>query len=86
MMRTAQVSLPTIGMIAGTRVALGAGLGLLFADRLTPEKRCAAGWALVAVGAVTTIPLLVEVFGSRRETRNCESQERESLEAVSALS
>jgi hypothetical protein len=34
-----QVSLPTIGLIAGTRVALG----LLLADRFTDEQRRAAG-------------------------------------------
>jgi hypothetical protein len=65
-MRERQVTLPTIGLIAGTRVALGAGVGLLLAGRLTPEQRRAAGWALLAVGALTTIPLAAEVLGGRR--------------------
>jgi hypothetical protein len=60
-----EVALPTIGLIAGTRAALGVGIGLLLADRLTPEQRRAAGWALVAIGALTTIPLVVQVLGSR---------------------
>jgi hypothetical protein len=59
-----RVNLPTIGLIAGTRVALGVGLGLLVADRLTPERREACGWTLLTVGALTTIPLVWEVFGS----------------------
>jgi len=67
-MRERQVTLPTIGLIAGTRVALGAGIGLLLAGRLTPEQRRAAGWALLAVGALTTIPLAVEVLGGRRSS------------------
>jgi hypothetical protein len=64
-MRERQITLPTIGLIAGTRVALGLGLGLLLANRLTAEQRKAAGWGLLAVGALTTIPLALEVLGSR---------------------
>jgi hypothetical protein len=33
-MREASITLPELGLIAGTRAALGAGLGLLLADRL----------------------------------------------------
>ncbi len=44
-------------LIAGTRVALGAGIGLLLSDRLTEDQRKAAGWALLAVGVLTTIPI-----------------------------
>jgi hypothetical protein len=62
-----RVTLPTIGLIAGTRVAFGIGLGLLVADRLTPERREACGWTLLAVGALSTIPLVWEVFGADGE-------------------
>lgn len=62
-MKKRQVTLPILGLIAGTRVALGAGLGLVLADRFTPEQRRAAGWALLAVGVLTTLPLMVEVLG-----------------------
>ncbi len=62
-MRETHVKLPTIGLIAGTRVALGIGIGLLLADRLTPEQRQAAGWTLIGFGALTTIPLVLEVLG-----------------------
>ncbi|MBI1848962.1 MAG: hypothetical protein HYR85_01320 [Planctomycetes bacterium] len=60
-MRTRQVSLPELGMIAGTRAALGAGVGLLIADRFSPETRRAVGWTLFAVGVISTIPLVAEV-------------------------
>jgi hypothetical protein len=56
------VTLPELGLIAGTRVALGAGIGLLLADRLSDEQRRAAGWTLLAVGALTTIPLAAGVL------------------------
>jgi hypothetical protein len=60
------ITMPELGMIAGTRVALGAGIGLLMADRLNDDQRRAVGWTLLAVGAITTIPLFAEVM-SRRE-------------------
>jgi hypothetical protein len=65
-MRETQVTLPELGLIAGTRVALGVGLGLLLAGRLSPEQRRAAGWALLLVGAATTVPLAFEVLGGGR--------------------
>jgi hypothetical protein len=54
---------PELGLIAGTRAALGAGLGLLLSDRLTESQRRAVGWTLFMVGAISTIPLAFEVFG-----------------------
>jgi len=52
---------PMLGLIAGTRAVLGAGLALLLADRLNPEQRRAAGWSLFSVGLLTTIPLMVQL-------------------------
>jgi len=68
-MRERHVKLPTIGLIAGTRVALGIGIGLLLADRLNSEERRAAGWALLGFGALTTIPLVLEVLGAESSGR-----------------
>lgn len=50
-------------LIAGTRVALGVGLGLLISDRLTKDQRKGAGVALLAVGVLTTIPIVSGVLG-----------------------
>ena len=61
------VTLPELGLIAGTRVALAAGIALLLADRLDENRRRAVGWALVAVGALTTVPLAAGVL-LRHET------------------
>lgn len=55
-MRTLTVPLPLFGFVIGTRIALGAGLGLLIADRLSQEKRRRLGLALAGVGVATTIP------------------------------
>ena len=68
-MMTTQLRLPEIGLVAGTRGLLGAGLGLLLADKLSDEQRKGIGWTLVAVGALTTIPLAMIVFGRRRQVQ-----------------
>lgn len=64
-MKEKSLTMPEIALIGGTRVALGIGLGLLLADRLSRDARKGAGWALFAVGALTTIPLAVNVLGKR---------------------
>ncbi|MGE5765007.1 MAG: hypothetical protein ACM3ZF_14365 [Mycobacterium leprae] len=61
-MRRASLTVPEIRLIAATRVALGAGLGLLLSDRLNGEQRRAVGWTLLAVGIVTTVPLVADVI------------------------
>lgn len=57
------LTIPEIILIAGTRVALGVGVGLLIADRLDRDARKAAGVVLLAVGALTTIPIVAGVLG-----------------------
>jgi hypothetical protein len=67
-MRETRITLPELVLVAGTRAALGAGLGLLLADRLSPDQRRAVGWTLFLVGALSTIPLSFEVLGHRVRT------------------
>jgi hypothetical protein len=57
------LTVPEIMLIGGTRVALGAGLALLLSDRLDRGQRRAVGLTLFLVGAVTTIPLALNVLG-----------------------
>jgi hypothetical protein len=56
------LTIPEIALIGGTRVALGAGIGLLLAGRFSNEERKGAGWALLLVGALTTIPIVINVL------------------------
>jgi hypothetical protein len=78
-MKRRSVSLPEIGLIAGTRMALGAGIGLLLAERLNDDQRRAVGWTLLAVGALTTLPLAVNVLsGDRVENRSGRMSSEES--------
>ena len=62
-MQERSLTIPELMLIAGTRVALGAGVGLLLGNRLGRDVRKGAGLALVAVGALTTIPLVASVLG-----------------------
>lgn len=65
-MKKAELTLPEIALIAGTRGMLGAGVGLLLADKLNKDQRKAIGWTLLIVGAVSTIPLAIEVLSKRQ--------------------
>ena len=65
-MRESVLTIPQIVLIAGTRVALGAGIGLLLAGKLDRNARKGAGLALLAVGALSTIPLAVDVLSKRQ--------------------
>ena len=60
-----QLNTSDIIMLAATRGMLGAGIGLLVAGRMSQEQRRAVGRTLVLVGAVTTVPLAMRVFGQR---------------------
>ncbi len=65
-MKETRVSLPDIILIAGTRVALGIGVGLLIARRFGESARKGAGAALLAVGALSTVPLALTIIGGRK--------------------
>jgi hypothetical protein len=70
-MKQLVLNFPTLGFIVGTRAALGVGLGLLIATRLSGERRRAAGALLVGVGAAATVPSLLAIArGMRRAERS----------------
>jgi ABC-type nitrate/sulfonate/bicarbonate transport system permease component len=59
------MSAPELFMIAATRGMLGIGIGMLVAERLGDRRR-PIGTTLAIVGALATIPLALEVFGTRK--------------------
>lgn len=61
------LSPPLLGFIIGTRAALGVGIGLLLAEQIPVDRRRSIAIALVAVGAATTIPAAIGLFGSRSD-------------------
>ena len=56
-MKHTRLTIPEVALIAGTRVALGAGLALLYADCLSGKQRKTVGWALFLAGVISTVPL-----------------------------
>ena len=60
-----KLTIAEIILIAGTRVALGAGIGLLISTRLNNDQRKAAGAALAIVGGLTTIPLALGLMSPK---------------------
>jgi hypothetical protein len=64
-MKKSELTLPEIALIAGTRGMIGAGAGLLLADRLNDDQRKSIGWTLLIIGAISTIPLAIAVLSRR---------------------
>ena len=62
-MQSRTLTFSEIGLIAATRAAFGAGLGLLLAGKLSREARKGAGIALLTVGAISTLPIIVGILG-----------------------
>jgi len=64
-MRKSVLTIPEIGLIGITRVALGAGLALLLGEKLDRKERRAVGWSLFLVGVLTTAPLVLDVLDKK---------------------
>ena len=62
-MKKLDVSPPEIAFVAVTRGILGAGLGLLLADKLGRSTRHRVGLTMLAVGVLTTVPVAYRLFG-----------------------
>jgi hypothetical protein len=71
-MKRRSVTVPELMLVGLTRALAGAGLGLLLADRLNEAERRAVGWTLFLIGAVTTIPLAMEVLGKEEPVRSAD--------------
>jgi len=64
------ITLTDLVLWTGTRIALGAGIGMLVSRRLSGDARKAAGLALTVVGAFTTIPLALAMMGKKSLSRS----------------
>ena len=65
-MKSTEITLPELALIAGTRGMLGAGAALLISSKLNNDQRKAVGWTLFIIGLVSTVPLAINVFSKRR--------------------
>ena len=74
-MKEVVLALPTLAFTVATRAALGVGIGLLVSEWIPVGRRRAIGGALVALGAATTVPILMTVRRSLRSP----SSDREGI-------
>ena len=58
-----------LAFVVGTRAALAFGAGLLLAGSHSTARRRTIGLTLIAIGAGTTIPAAMGVFGSRESVK-----------------
>ena len=63
------ITLTDLILWTGTRVALGAGIGMLISKGLSKDAMKAAGLALTVVGGFTTIPLAIAIISKKSLTR-----------------
>ena len=66
-MRQASLPLPEIAAMAATRGMLGAGIGLLAANKIRPSRRIRIGLPLLIIGALSTIPFAIDIFRKVRK-------------------
>jgi len=76
-MKTYPVTIPEMAIVALTRGMAGAGLGLLAAGSLSRETRRTLGWTLLALGAVSTVPILFAFLGDRTVSSKAASTTRD---------
>lgn len=60
------ITLPELFLLAGTRGMLGMGVGLLVGEKMKRARRHTVGKTLLAVGALSSIPLAWRIFGKAR--------------------
>ena len=56
-----ELPVPEIGILAVTRAMLGAGVGLMVAEKLSERQRKVIGRTLFLIGALSTIPLVKDI-------------------------
>ena len=68
-MRERRITVPELFVLAATRGMIGLGIGLLISGRLDADRRKIVGSTLLAVGALSTIPIAWRVFGRQTNHR-----------------
>jgi protein-S-isoprenylcysteine O-methyltransferase Ste14 len=56
-----ELPVPEIGILAVTRAMLGAGVGLMVAEKLSERQRKVIGRTLFLIGVLSTIPLVKDI-------------------------
>jgi hypothetical protein len=67
-MKLMQIPLPEVALLSITRVAVGAGLGLLLGPMFDRALGRKLGAVLLGAGALVTIPLVIDVIRRTRRS------------------
>src|SRR5664279_4024967 len=67
-MNSYRVTIPELAIVAATRGMAGLGAGLLLSSLVAPNTKKTLGWTLLAIGAASTIPILMALTGKRRSS------------------
>jgi hypothetical protein len=59
--KTVALSLPSATLLTLSQAAIGCGIGILIADKISENKRNAAAIAMLALATATTVPALVGI-------------------------
>lgn len=62
-----KVTFGELALLAATRGAIGFGLGLLLADKMSVKKHRIIGLPLFIGGVLSTIPIALRLFGKKKE-------------------
>jgi hypothetical protein len=75
-------SVPVTSLVTVTQTAVGCGIGLLLAGRLSRSAQRNTAMALLSVGAVSVAPLVIDLISRRRNRPESERGMRRRLESI----
>ena len=74
--------LPVTSIVAVTQTAVGCGLGLLLAGKMDAKAQRNTAIALLSLGAVSTLPMVVDFFTKRINRPESARGMRRRLESI----
>jgi len=75
-------SVPITSLVTVTQTAVGCGIGLLLAGRLSRSAQRFTALALFSVGAVSLVPLVIDLVSKRRNRPESERGMHRRLESI----
>jgi len=75
-------TVPVTSLVTVTQTAVGCGIGLLLAGRLSRSAQRITALALFTVGVVSVAPLVVDLISKRRNRPGSERVMRRRLESI----
>lgn len=74
--------LPVQSLVTITQTAVSCGIGLLLASKLQRNTQRNAAYAMLSVGALSTLPLVYDLVSRRIKGPNTERGMRRTLESI----